>query len=127
MEKILGKISFSFLGPLVRRFTSGQMNDNMLWRSVIGCTIFAAIIIGFLAWLSFGEVTTEPTVSPLIRKNKAVLSIEELRGVIDFYRKKEEEFTALHSISPRAPQLHKGSGVSIPLNSVETSEEELPL
>jgi hypothetical protein len=123
MKKYLSKISFSSLAPLLHRLTATNASSNFFWRVALGSALVAALLIGAFAWLLYGEVTAEPATPISLKHNPPALSIDELRGVISFYQKKEEDFNMLHSSVPSAPTLDKGSGHSASLHTAQPSAQ----
>lgn len=101
---------------LFHNFTAITANDNFLWRVILGFAFAVAIVAGVFSWSLYGEVTTQPSIPVSPKHDSDVLSINELRGVISFYQKKEEDFKILQSSPPTAPLMDKGSGVSTPIN-----------
>lgn len=127
MEKFLSKTSLPSLALLFRRLKTGGTSSNFLWRVMLGSALALAVAVGILAWFLYGKVTTEPGIPPSPKHNQVELSIDELRAVIGVYQKKEEEFRLLHSSPPSAPLLNQGSGVSVPMNLEQETEQVLPL
>jgi hypothetical protein len=129
MARSFNNISLSSLNDLARRIVAESTNSNFLWRIVLFFLCCGAIAIGFFAWLVYGEATTEPALPLHTRVRPPALSIEELRGVISFYQKKEEDFKALHTARPLAPALSNESGMSpspTQGESLEQTPEQLP-
>lgn len=100
-----------------------NVSDNFLWRIILGVAFVIAIAMAIFAWFSYGEVTTEPLMPPPQKHNSAAFSIDELRGVISFYQKKEEDFRLLHSSLLSAPFLGKGGGVSVSVGSGQIPDQ----
>lgn len=121
MKKFLGNISLSSLNSALRRLVTWDMDGNFLWRIVLGFAFSVAITVATFAWLSYGEVTAERPVPTSSKRIPPALSIDELREVIDFYQKKEEDFRLLRSSPPRAPSLSgKGGGMN---KQIDTNQE----
>jgi len=83
---------------------------DLVWRLVLGTTILLATLLVVLAWFAYGWAVKED-VLPFSRTSRDAFSIEELRGVIETYQKKETDHATLRRARPAAPSL--GVGVSI--------------
>lgn len=88
-----------------------SMSTHLIWMLVLGVAFTAAVALCLFAWLSYTWATTEGDIV-FSRTSHEAFSIEELRGVINAYQKKESDYAALHHARPEAPNLGAESGVS---------------
>ena len=111
MEKFRNLRIFSRLRSLMHSgYSTKSMSVHLAWRLVIGAAFVIAITVCLLAWFSYGWAI-KTTDLPPSRRSRDVFSIDELRGIIDVYQKKENYYAALRHAQPKAPALGQGSDI----------------
>ncbi len=113
MEKFYQSMPVAFFITLFHRVTKRGGGSTFIWHIVLCCTLLIAVVLGIFAWFTYGWATREPEASPASKSGKAILSIDELRGVITLYQKKESDHNTLLHSQPEAPLLGVGGAVQI--------------
>ena len=114
MEKSNFSSIFSTIQAPLRILAAGGPGANFLWRLVLCVTLILSIVIGGVAYFSFGWATTIQEVPPSKRSDKDTFSSEDLREVVGLYQKKEADQRILLRSRPAAPEMRRGFGASTP-------------
>jgi hypothetical protein len=114
LNKLMPLSSFLVFVRRMNHMRTEQTGTNVVWRLLLGVHIVVFILVAIAAWFVYGSVIAEPSLLATFKSKdrQPAFSIEDLRGVITLYQKKEDDFALFHSMVPPAPELHKGSGVS---------------
>lgn len=123
MEKINLKSTFAHLNSFFRSFASENMNPELSWRIVISATVVGGVVIAILASLSYQWASSFDEVVVVKKSDKDTISLEEIRGVIDYYNEKQVQYQKLLTTRPVAPELGVNSGVNV--SAVDISRDEI--
>lgn len=122
MEKINPKTSFAFLPSLIRSLTSGNMNPELSWKIIVGVTTACGVIVAILASLSYQWAMSFNEVVVTKKADKDAISLEEVRGVIEYYNGKQERYQKLLTTRPTIPELGVNSGINVSAVDIPSSE-----
>lgn len=125
MDKLQHLSFVSRLSTFIRRMKTGNMNPNLAWRAILFVGVIASGIIGVGAYFALNWAQSVEQESLMVKKDRDVLSPEDLHSIVQMYEVKEHTYKALHRSRPIAPNLRMGSKAqynSVIVESATTSE-----
>lgn len=114
MEKLLNILSPTSLTAFFHRVAANGLGSAFWWRVILWFGLLISVSIGIAAWITYGWAITEETIASPPANERAPVSIDDLRGVISLYQKKENDYQVLRQSSPSAPSPGLWRGGSVP-------------
>ncbi len=128
MEKLRLQLShFSIFG-----ITSAISNPDLMWRVVLSLVAILATVISVISFLSYLWAShSAPAVTPT-KKDRNVVTREEIRTALDLYQAKQTRFETLVGRRPQAPNLGgaygaEGDITDVPAELINESGTVVPV
>lgn len=125
MDKLRNLSFVSQLRMFMRRMKTGSMNPNLAWRIILIVSLTVSSVIGVGAYFALNWAQSIDQESSISKRDRDVLSPEDLHSIVQIYEVKENTYNNLHRSRPVAPYLRAGAKAqydSVIVESATTSE-----